>query len=265
MFTIAALYHFVRLDNRAELQRAWKAFMLEHQVSGTILVTPEGINGTIAGPDEGIKAMLGMLEADGRFQGLEYKLSYAAIRPFLRTKVKLKKETIPLGVAVDPTNPGTYVKPDEWNSLISRPDVILVDTRNDYEVKIGQFKGAKNPKTRTFKELPKWVEENLPDRETPVAMYCTGGIRCEKSTAYLKSLGFKQVYHLQGGILKYLEEVPAEQSLWQGDCFVFDDRVAVNHSLEPAPHLQLCRHCSTSIGAAEFKRAGGDTVCDNCV
>lgn len=264
MFTVAALYHFTRLENRAELQSAWKSYMLDHQVTGTILVTPEGINGTIAGPDAGVKSVLGMLENDSRFKGLVYKFSYSPTSPFARTKVKLKKETIPLGVTVDPTNPGTYVKPQDWNGLIARPDVVLVDTRNDYEVKIGQFKGAKNPKTRTFRELPKWVEENLPDRSTPVAMYCTGGIRCEKSTAYLKSLGFHNVYHLQGGILKYLEEVPAEQSLWQGDCFVFDDRVAVRHDLSPASEHQLCRHCSQPMGAAEFKRSGGNNICDDC-
>lgn len=261
MFVIATFYHFAALPDCAALQPLWKAFLLKHDVRGTILVTPEGVNATIAGPRAGVDAVLAMLRADSRLAAMTHKESFADTCPFPRTKVRLKKETIPLGVPVDPTNPGTYVKPQEWNALISRPDVIVVDTRNAYEVEIGKFKGAQDPRTRTFKELPAWVEKNLPDKKAPVAMYCTGGIRCEKSTAYLKSQGFENVYHLEGGILKYLEDVPAAQTMWEGACFVFDDRVAVHHDLTPATELQVCPGCNKAVTASDLRRGHGAGCC----
>lgn len=261
--TIATFYHFAPLPDCKALQPLWKAEMLTHGVRGTILVTPEGVNATIAGPAEGVAHMLAFLRSDARLAAMEHKESYADTNPFERTKVKLKRETIPLGVEVDPTRPGEYVTSAQWNELISRPDVILVDTRNDYEVQIGQFTGAQNPRTRTFKELPDWCEDNLPaDKDVPIAMYCTGGIRCEKSTAYLKQQGYKHVYHLQGGILKYLEEVEPTESLWEGACYVFDDRVAVRHDLTPATEFQVCPCCNKPLNAAEFKRHVQGKACE---
>ena len=268
MYVIAALYKFVNIDNPEELQPNWKQKMLDNNVTGTILVTPEGINGTISGPREGIDAVLAHIRADERFATLEHKESFADEAPFLRTKVKLKKETIPMGATVDPNKiVGTYVKPEEWNDLISDPDTILVDTRNDYEVYIGTFKNAVNPKTATFKEFPQWVAENLdPQKHKKVAMFCTGGIRCEKSTSYLKEQGFENVYHLQGGILKYLEEIKQEDSLWEGECYVFDDRVAVGHGLEPSKENGLCTACGHSLIAADLKRPTykKDEYCPHC-
>lgn len=254
MIVVATFYHFAPMPDARDIQPIWKAHMLHHDVKGTILVTPEGINATVAGSREGVDAVLGMIHADNRFAAMTHKESYTDTNPFQRAKVRLKRETIPLGVTVDPTNPGTYVKPHDWNALISRPDVVLVDTRNAYEVNIGKFRGAEDPRTRTFKELPAWVEKNLPNRNVPVAMYCTGGIRCEKSTAYMKSLGFKNVYHLEGGILKYLEDVPEAESLWEGACFVFDDRVAVRHDLSPATEYQIGPDGATVI-ASDVRRA----------
>ena len=255
-YVVAALYKFAEMDATPTLQAAWKEGMLANEVTGTILLTPEGINGTISGLRDGIDAVLAMLRAHPALSTLEHKESYSPERPFLRTKVKLKRETIPLGVQVDPNQiVGTYVKPQDWNDLISSPDVVLVDTRNDYEVYLGTFKNAQNPATATFKEFPQWVAENLdPNQHKKVAMFCTGGIRCEKSTSYLKDLGFENVYHLQGGILKYLEEIPQQESLWEGECYVFDDRVAVGHGLAPSTENSLCEACGHALIAADLKR-----------
>ena len=244
---VSALYKFVTLDDYAALRKPLLKLMEEHHVKGTLLLAKEGINGTIAGDRKGIDALLAWLRSDPRFADLETKESYEQAMPFYRSKVKLKKEIVTMGIeGIDPKNiVGTYVKPKDWNALISDPDVLLIDTRNDYEVKIGAFKGAVNPKTETFREFSQYVKEQMdPAKHKKVAMYCTGGIRCEKSTAYLKEQGFEDVYHLQGGILKYLEEVPAEQSEWQGECFVFDNRVAVNHNLEKGQYDQCyaCRY-----------------------
>jgi len=248
---VSALYKFVTLDDYATLRKPLLKLMEEHQLKGTLLLAKEGINGTIAGDRKGIDALLAWLRADPRFADIETKESYEQAMPFYRSKVKLKKEIVTMGIdGIDPKNiVGTYVKPKDWNALISDPDVLLIDTRNDYEVKIGAFKGAVNPETETFREFSQYVKQQLdPAKHKKVAMYCTGGIRCEKSTAYLKEQGFENVYHLQGGILKYLEEVPAEQSEWQGECFVFDNRVAVNHnpmktkgSWDPPTQLKLNR------------------------
>ena len=235
MLTICALYKFTRLDDFEEIQGPLKIFLDSLNIRGTLLLAKEGVNGTIAGDNDSIMKSLDYLQKDERLVGLEYKFSYSEKPPFKRLKVKLKKEIVTLGVSnIDPIfSSGTYVKPADWNELINDPDVVLIDTRNNYEFEIGSFKGSINPNTETFREFPAYTKNNLEKyRDKKIAMFCTGGIRCEKSTAYLKSEGFENVFHLQGGILKYLEEVKEDESLWEGECFVFDDRVAVKHNLE---------------------------------
>jgi UPF0176 protein len=252
---VSALYKFVTLNDYELIKPPLLKLMLKHQVKGTLLLAKEGINGTIAGDRQGIDTVITWLRSDPRFSDLNSKESYEEEMPFYRSKVKLKKEIVTMGVnGIDPKHiVGTYVKPTEWNELISDPEVLLIDTRNDYEVQIGAFKGAVNPVTETFREFPEYVKKNLnPAKHKKVAMYCTGGIRCEKSTAFLKEQGFDKVYHLQGGVLKYLEEVPVEQSLWQGECFVFDNRVAVNHALEKGQYDQ-CYACRYPITEDEKK------------
>ncbi|MBE0439086.1 MAG: rhodanese-related sulfurtransferase [Gammaproteobacteria bacterium] len=248
-FVVCALYKFVSLDNFQDIKQPLLDFMLDNHVRGTLLLAQEGINGTVAGCRESIDALLMYLRNDARLAELSYKESYTDDMPFLRTRVKLKKEIVTMGVeGIDPKRVvGTYVKPKDWNALISDPDVILVDTRNDYEVQVGTFKNAINPQTESFREFPHYVKQHLdPNKNKKVAMFCTGGIRCEKSTAYLKQQGFEEVYHLEGGILKYLEEVPEQETLWQGECFVFDERVTVNHSLEKGNYDQ-CNACRMPI------------------
>ncbi|WP_300409655.1 rhodanese-related sulfurtransferase [uncultured Alcanivorax sp.] len=250
---VAALYKFVRLGDFEQLREPLLALMLAQDVRGTLLLANEGINGTIAGPRAGIDTVLGWLREDPRLADLEHKESFHDAHPFLRTKVKLKKEIVTMGVeGIDPNRTvGTYLSPQEWNAVISDPETLLIDTRNDYEVEVGTFKGAINPETRTFREFPEYVKESLdPARHKKVAMFCTGGIRCEKSTAYLKEQGFEEVYHLKGGILKYLEEMPKEESLWEGECFVFDERVTVDHDLNPGEFDQ-CHACRRPISEEE--------------
>jgi len=254
---VTALYHFVRLEDFEAYRQPLLDLMNEESIRGTLLLAVEGINGTVAGSAPAIERLLSWLKAQAPFAGLSHKESYCDEMPFYRTKVKLKKEIVTMGVdGIDPRHiVGTYVKPEAWNDLISDPDVLLVDTRNDYEVAIGTFKGAINPNTKTFREFPDYVQEQLdPGKHKKVAMFCTGGIRCEKSTAFLKQQGFDEVYHLEGGILKYLEEVPAEQSLWQGECFVFDNRVTVKHGLEPGGYDQ-CHACRMPISEADKQHA----------
>ncbi|MDH3327240.1 MAG: rhodanese-related sulfurtransferase [Gammaproteobacteria bacterium] len=246
---VAALYHFVTLDNYVELRNPLLDFMLDNNIKGTLLLANEGVNGTVAGSQQAIDALIAWFKSDERFASLKYKVSYDDEMPFNRTRVKLKKEIVTMGVeGIDPKHiVGTYVKPKDWNALISDPDVVLIDTRNDYEIQIGTFKDAINPHTETFREFPAYIKENFsPEKHKKVAMYCTGGIRCEKSTAYLKENGFEDVYHLEGGILKYLEEVPEDQSMWEGECFVFDNRVSVNHALEKGKYDQ-CHACRLPI------------------
>lgn len=265
---VSALYKFATLEDFKDLRKPLLQLMQAHQVKGTLLLAKEGINGTIAGDREGIDAVMAWLRSDARLADIESKESYEQEMPFYRTKVKLKKEIVTMGVAcIDPKKiVGTYVKPQDWNALISDPEVLLIDTRNDYEVQIGGFKNAINPATDAFREFPEYVKQHLdPHKHKKVAMYCTGGIRCEKSTAYLKEQGFDNVYHLQGGVLKYLEEVPVEQSLWQGECFVFDNRVAVNHALEKGQYDQCyaCRYPITEAEkASEFYQKG--VSCPHC-
>ena len=252
---IAALYHFVTLDDYKALKQPLLDVMLAHDIKGTLLLASEGINGTVAGTQSSIDALLNWLKADPRLVDTRYKVSYDDTMPFYRTRVKLKKEIVTMGVqGIDPTHVvGTYVKAEDWNALISDPEVTLIDTRNGYEAAIGTFKNAIDPDTETFREFPDYVKQNLdPARHKKVAMFCTGGIRCEKSTAYLKQQGFEEVYHLQGGILKYLETVPQEESLWQGECFVFDNRVSVNHALEKGRYEQ-CHACRLPITDADMQ------------
>jgi UPF0176 protein len=246
---VCALYKFVTLDNYQTLKQPLLDFMLAREIRGTLLLAQEGINGTVAGSRAAIDDLLGYLNADERLAPISYKESYTDTPPFMRSRVKLKKEIVTMGVqGIDPKQVvGTYVKPKQWNQLISEPDVLLIDTRNDYEVQVGTFKNALNPKTDSFREFPDYVKQQLdPNKHKKVAMFCTGGIRCEKSTAYLKEQGFDEVYHLEGGILKYLEEVPEQESMWQGECFVFDDRVTVNHQLEKGDYDQ-CHACRLPI------------------
>ncbi|GAB2914334.1 oxygen-dependent tRNA uridine(34) hydroxylase TrhO [Rheinheimera gaetbuli] len=254
MYVVAALYKFVHLPDYITLRDTLYDFMVAHKVKGTLLLAEEGINGTICGERAGVDAVKAWLDADGRFDGMSYKESLSDESAFYRTKVKLKKEIVTMGVeGINPAHiVGTYVKGDDWNTLISDPDTILIDTRNDYEVAIGTFKNAVNPNTTTFREFPKWAADNLDKtKHKKVAMFCTGGIRCEKSTAFLKEQGFDEVYHLDGGILKYLEEMPQENSLWQGECFVFDQRVAVKHGLEQGSYDQ-CYACRMPLSTAEM-------------
>jgi UPF0176 protein len=248
-YVVCALYKFVFLENFGELRQPLLQFMESNNIKGTLLLAGEGINGTVSGTRQTIDALLDWLNADERLNPLSVKESLDATQPFHRTKVKLKKEIVTMGVeGIDPRKTvGTYVKPADWNALISAPDVLLIDTRNDYEIEIGTFKNALNPNTDSFSEFPQFVKKNLdPDKHKKVAMFCTGGIRCEKSTAYLKEQGFDEVYHLEGGILKYLEDVPKKNTLWEGDCFVFDNRVAVNHDLEKS-HYDQCYACRLPI------------------
>lgn len=256
-YVVCALYKFVELADFEALRTPLYQTMLDNEVRGTLLLAREGINGTISGSQRGIDAILHWLKSHKAFADLDYKCSLHKKPPFHRTKVKLKKEIVTMGIeGIDPRHTvGTYVEPKDWNALISSEDVILIDTRNDYEVGIGTFKGAVNPDTQTFREFPDYVNQQLDSQKHKrVAMFCTGGIRCEKSTAFLKEQGFAEVYHLKGGILKYLEEVPKEESLWEGECFVFDERVAVGHDLKKGQYDQ-CFACRYPITEADKKHA----------
>jgi UPF0176 protein len=244
-YLVAALYHFTPLPDFETLQRPIQKICEDNAVKGTLLLAGEGINGTISGPEAGVAHVLAYLRSIPAFAALEHKESRAQAMPFHRMKVRLKKEIVTMGVDdIDPLESvGTYVDPKDWNTLISDPNTIVIDTRNDYETAIGQFEGAIDPKTKSFREFPDWVRGNKDLAEKPqIAMYCTGGIRCEKATAFMKAEGFEDVYHLRGGILKYLEEVPEDESLWDGACFVFDERVSVTHGLQEGEH-HLCRAC----------------------
>jgi len=266
---VAALYRFTSLDDYRSLKEPIESVMTRHQVKGSLLLAKEGINGTIASDREGIDAILAFLREDERLRPLEVKESFCEKMPFRRARVRFKKEIVTMGVeGIDPTKSvGTYVEPKDWNALINDPDVTLVDTRNDYEFAIGTFRGAKNPETRSFRQFPEYVKKNLsPDKNRKVAMFCTGGIRCEKSTALLKGMGFDEVYHLRGGILKYLEEVPQENSLWEGDCFVFDGRVSVGHGLEEGEHI-MCFGCGWPVTKEQQELDSFilGVQCPNCV
>lgn len=246
---VATFYKFVTFPDFAEWQQPLRDCCQAHDVKGTVLLAQEGINGTIAGSQTGVSAVLNRIRTDSRLADIDVKYSPAEKMPFEKLKVRLKKEIVTIGLPdVSPTQQvGTYVPAQDWNAIISDPDVTLIDTRNDYEVGMGTFKGAQNPDTATFTEFPTYASSNLdPKKNKKVAMFCTGGIRCEKASSYLLSQGFEEVYHLKGGILKYLEDIPPEQSLWQGECFVFDERVAITHGLETGTY-GLCYACGHPV------------------
>jgi UPF0176 protein len=244
-----AFYKFVSIGDPAGLRPGLLAACVDRGIKGSILLAHEGINGTISGEAESLSDFFLWLRQDPRFADIETKLSPAPAHPFGRMKVRLKREIVTFGVpeANPARSVGTYVAPEDWNALIRSPDVTIIDTRNDYEVKTGTFKGAIDPNTRTFGQFPAFVREHLdPARHKRVAAFCTGGIRCEKATSYLVQQGFEEVYHLKGGILKYLETIPEEDSLWEGECFVFDERVALQHGLRPGSH-GMCGQCGAPV------------------
>lgn len=258
-YLTAAMYHFVNLPYFQNLQEPLLNFCISRDIKGTLLLADEGINGTIAGPKKSILEFLNYLKNDpifeGSFKDLLHKESWSEKHPFYRMKVKLKKEIVTLGVpGISPTKVvGKYVKPRDWNRIISDPEVVLIDTRNDYEYAIGTFKNAINPKTNTFREFPEYVKSNFdPKKHKKVAMFCTGGIRCEKASSFMMSEGFDEVYHLEGGILKYLEEINPQESLWQGECFVFDQRVAIKHGLAIGDYDQ-CYACRYPLSQDDIK------------
>ncbi|MBD0414430.1 oxygen-dependent tRNA uridine(34) hydroxylase TrhO [Oryzicola mucosus] len=252
-FRVAALYKFCRLDRFEALKTPLAELCCSRGIKGTLLLAREGINGTVAGSEAAIAELIDFLQAQPEFSGLELKFSSAEEMPFHRMKVRLKREIVTMGVeGLDPLEgKGAYVDPGDWNALIADPETVVIDTRNDYEVSIGTFRNALDPQTKSFRDFPAWVEQHREELEgRKVAMFCTGGIRCEKATAYVRSLGIDEVFHLKGGILKYLEEVPAEESLWQGECFVFDERVSVAHGLVEG-EAELCRACRHPLVPAE--------------
>lgn len=253
MWKIAALYRFVEIEDIASLRARLLPFCQEHDVCGTLLLAPEGINGTIAAPPDQIDAVIDCLDQELGVRQGELKFSESEDKPFRRLKIRPKKEIITMRAPeADPTKRvGTYVAPEDWNKIISAPDVITLDTRNTYETKTGIFKGAIDPKIENFTDFKTFVEKHLdPARHKKVAMYCTGGIRCEKASSYMLAKGFEEVYHLKGGILKYLEEMPLESSLWEGECFVFDRRVTVGHALKEGDHT-ICYNCRTPLSQEE--------------
>jgi len=271
-YLTTAMYHFVSLPNFETLREPLLLFCVSRDIKGTFLLAHEGINGTVTGSEKSILELLSYLKTDplfkGSFKNLSHKESWSDKRPFFRMKVKIKKEIVTLGIpGVSPTKMvGTYVKPKDWNSIISDPEVILIDTRNDYEYSIGSFKNAINPRTTTFREFPEYVKTHFdPKKHKKVAMFCTGGIRCEKASSYMMSQGFDEVYHLEGGILKYLEEVKPEESLWQGECFVFDQRVAITHGLEVGDYDQCyaCRY-PLSVDDMESDNYTPGISCPHC-
>ena len=269
MYTIAALYHFTRFEDPATLRDPLLALCKSKNVKGTLLLAVEGINGTISGPRAGIDAVIAHLRTLPGCADLEWKKATSDTAPFGKMKVRLKREIVTMGQPnIDPrARVGHYVDPQDWNALIECPDVAVIDTRNDYEVAIGTFDGAIDPATKSFGEFPAWWENNK-DRfhNKRIAMFCTGGIRCEKSTNYLLGQGVESVFHLKGGILKYLEEVPQDNSRWNGECFVFDNRVSVGHGLKEGPHL-LCHGCRRPILPEDTEKPGYEmgVSCHQCV
>ncbi len=267
--TVATFYKFVALPDYQDLQAPLKEACQQQSVKGTILLAEEGINGTIVGTRQGVDAVFAHITADPRLVDVDIKEAAATKLPFAKLKVRLKKEIVTIGLPeVNPTERvGTYVPPTEWNKIIADPEVSVIDTRNDYEVGMGTFQGAKNPETEVFNEFPSYVKENLdPKKNKKVAMFCTGGIRCEKASSYMLSQGFEEVYHLKGGILKYLEEVPEEESLWHGECFVFDERVAIKHGLEIGSY-DICYACGHPVSTEDKVSSAyeSEVSCPHCI
>lgn len=253
-YLVAAFYHFTRLDDLSRRQTQLLNACRSANIRGTILLAEEGINGTVSGPANGIESLVNLIKDWPEIGGLEVKYSHFESQAFKRIKVKIKDEIVAMRVPdVDPVhNGGVYVEPEDWNDLISRDDVLIVDTRNRFEFEIGRFKGAIDPGTDQFHEFPDWADQlrRAPEKPSAVAMYCTGGIRCEKATAYMRTIGFDEVYHLKGGVLKYLEVVPLDQSMWEGECFVFDDRVSLNHGLEKG-EFEVCYGCQEPVSVED--------------
>lgn len=267
-YLVATFYKFVNISDLEAKKKQILALCLEKQLKGTIILAEEGINGTIAGCSDAIASVLMTLRGIPELADLEHKESTSKKPPFVRMKVKIKPEIVTLGLpAVNPNQQvGKYVEPQDWNQIISNPEITVVDTRNDYEVGLGSFKGAKNPNTESFRQFPEYVAENLDPKINPkVAMFCTGGIRCEKASSYLLSQGFEEVYHLKGGILKYLETVSAEESMWEGECFVFDERVAVTEGLELGSY-ELCYACGHPLSPSEMNspKYESNISCPHC-
>ncbi|MGL9725569.1 MAG: rhodanese-related sulfurtransferase [Wolbachia sp.] len=264
-FVIATFYHFVKLSNYYDMKDEIKTACDNVELKGTILLAAEGINATISGKRTAVDKIFDFLHSDDRLKDLTWKENMAKYQPFSKMKVRLKREIVNLGVSnLDISLRGKYVDPEYWDDFISQSDVLVIDTRNEYEVKLGKFKNAINPHTQRFREFPQWAESFFENKDLKVAMYCTGGIRCKKSTAYMKSLGFSDVYHLKGGILSYLEKTINKNGNWEGECFVFDDRIAVDHSLAPSDKIK-CIFCSNQVSTDELKSVSrGQVVCSNC-
>ena len=252
---ILSFYKFVNLDGLSEIKNSLLSLGEKNDLSGTFILAPEGINASVAGSEKAIDELISYLEKDPRLSGARYKLNFDKRNPFHRLKVKFKKELVPMGVSdIEPHRlSGERVAPEKWNELISRPQVLLIDVRNDYEHRVGTFKGAINPETAHFKEFAAYVQENLdPEKHEEVAMFCTGGIRCEKASAYLLQKGFQKVYQLEGGILSYLKKVGRERSLWEGECFVFDGRTSVGQDLERGT-WSTCNNCRAPVSPEDRK------------
>ena len=272
MHKIIALYRFCEIANPKNLQKTLKKELKNLKILGTIIIGSEGINGTVSGSKTNLNKAIKFLRSDSRFSDLDIKASFSRKAPFLRLKVKIKNEIVTMGINnIKPTiHAGKYVNYDQWNTLLNDEDTILIDTRNDYEYSIGTFKNSINPETSNFREFPKWVKKQKFTEEIKnhkkIAMFCTGGIRCEKASSFMKKEGFKNVYHLKGGILKYLENTNLKNSLWQGECFVFDDRVSVKHDLSEGAY-DLCHGCRTPI--TEQEKLSKDYVrgvsCSHCI
>ena len=270
---VAAFYKFIHLSDPVGLQRDLQKTCEAADILGTILVAPEGINGTVCASHEGMSALMAYFADSAYFSGIQPKYSFAEEPAFYRMKVRLKQEIVTMGQPdIDPENSvGTYVPPQDWNALIDAPDTLVIDTRNRYEVAVGTFENAVDPQTASFRDFPAWIENymaDLPENERPknIAMFCTGGIRCEKATSYLRARGYENVFHLEGGILKYLETVAAEESAWRGECFVFDQRVSVKHGLAPGAYDQ-CHACRMPLTAEEKQFASFEhgVSCLHCI
>ncbi len=266
MFTIATFYRFVELENYTDMQSLIKEYCLSQEIKGTILLAEEGINATISGSKSAIENFFSFMNTEPRFLNLKWKASKAEYQPFERMKVRLKQEIVNLAVdGLNVNNSGKYLPPEEWDDFISQDGIFLIDARNNYEIKLGKFKNSVDPDTENFRDFPKWVQNLNIEKTKKVAMYCTGGIRCEKSTAYMKSIGFENVYHLEGGILNYLKKTNNKKGLWKGDCFVFDDRVAVDHSLNPSNGV-TCVLCGRNASTDDLKSVPrGKVVCQTCL
>jgi UPF0176 protein len=264
-FIVATFYHFAELSNYYDMKDEIKSVCNDEELKGTILLAEEGINATISGERSGINRIFDFLRSDYRLNDLVWKEGVAKYQPFSKMKVRLKREIVNLAVSnLDLSLRGEYVEPDSWDDFTSRSDVVVIDTRNEYEIGLGKFKNAIDPHIQRFRDFPKWVESFSESKDLKVAMYCTGGIRCEKSTAYMKNLGFNNVYHLKGGILSYLERTHNKNSNWEGECFVFDDRVAVDQSRIPIDKIK-CILCSNQVSTDELKSVSrGQVICPNC-